>query len=328
MDKNELQILAQKYLEGTASLHEKQLLDEWYDVVQSDNPEMISLERDETEADVKQRMYNNLNQQLFAGTAKQKTSGAIIKRLAIWAGSAAAVLALTFFAWAWYINNRAVAPLSDKQIINVPYNRVMHLTLPDSSRVWLNAGSVFRYPKKFIGKTRTVELLEGRAFFDIKHQTLHPFIVKTKNLNITVLGTSFDVRSYQKEGTTQVRVVTGKVGVTVPNGPSKQAIFLLPKQQIVLSNVTSHLVTEVAQETKVSEWTKNNFVFDQESLANVFKLLEKEYHTQINVEDKKLLDERITIKLNNQHLDTIMETLSFTKHFKYQMANDSTVIVK
>jgi transmembrane sensor len=328
MDKNELQALAQKYLEGTATPQEKALLNEWYDVVQTGTPEIVNLQRDETEVDVKQRMYNNLNQQLFTPQKQQNITGTIIKRLSIWVGSAAAVLALTFFAWSWYVNHKTLAPQSDGQIVNVPYNRVMHLTLPDSSRVWLNAGSVFRYPKKFIGKTRTVELLEGRAFFDVKHQTQHPFIVKTKNLNITVLGTSFDVRSYQKEGTTQVRVVTGKVGITVPNGIHKDAIMLLPKQQIILSNVSSHLVTEVAHDAKVSEWTKNNFVFEQESLGNVFKALEKEYNTQISVENKKLLDERITIKLNNQHLDTIMEILSYTKHFKYQMANDSTVIVK
>jgi len=325
MDKNELQALAQKYLEGTATPEEKQLLNEWYDAGNTGASEIVDLQADETEADVKQRLYNNLKQQLFE---PQKPQYSVVKRMVIWAGSAAAALALTFFAWQWYTNSKVLMPVSDKQIVNVPYNRVIHLMLPDSSRVWLNAGSVFRYPKKFIGKTRTVELLEGRAFFDVKHQTQHPFIVKTKNLNITVLGTSFDVRSYQKEGTTKVRVVTGKVGITVPNGTGKQAIFLLPKQQIILSNITSHLVTEIAQETKVSEWTKNNFVFEQEKLADVFKLLEKEYHTQINVENKKLLNERITIKLNNQHLDTILETLSFTKHFKYQMANDSTVIVK
>jgi transmembrane sensor len=324
MDKNELQALAQKYLEGTATPEEKQLLNDWYDADNSDVSEIVDLQTDETEADVKHRLYNNLRQQLFE---PQKPRQSVVKRLVIWAGSAAAVLALTFFAWQWYANNK-IQPVPDKQIVSAPYNRVIHLMLPDSSRVWLNAGSVFRYPKKFIGKTRTVELLEGRAFFDVKHQTQHPFIVKTKNLNITVLGTSFDVRSYQKEGTTQVRVVTGKVGITMPNGIHKQAIMLLPTQQIILSNQTSQLVTGIAQETKVSEWTKNNFVFHQEKLADVFKLLEKEYHTQINVANKELLNERITIDLNNQHLDTILETLSFTKHFKYQMANDSTVIVK
>jgi transmembrane sensor len=328
MDKNELHLLAQKYLEGTATAEEKQLLHQWYNTVQSGTPEIVDLKSDETEADVKQRMYNNLNQQLFAKAQPQRSSGALIKRMAIWASSAAAVLALTFFAWNRYNSNKVDASIFEKQVINVPNNKIMHLILPDSSKVWLTAGSVFRYPKKFAGKTRTVELIEGRAFFDIKHQTEHPFIVKAKNINITVLGTSFDVRSYKKEGTTRVRVVTGKVGITMPNAVNKQAIFLLPKQQITLSNISNQLIKETVHETQISEWTKSYFEFKQESLGNVFKTLEKEYNTQILVENKQLLNERITININNQHLDTIMQTLGYSKHFKYQMANDSTVIVK
>ena len=204
----------------------------------------------------------------------------------------------------------------------------MHLTLSDGSKVWLNAGSVFRYPKNFTGKVRMVELVEGRAFFDVEHQANHPFVVKTKNLDITVLGTSFDVRSYKNEGTTRVSVVTGKVGITMPDKADRTVIMLLPKQQVTLRSVTSQLVKEPAPLAAVNDWCKNNFVFEQESLGNVFKALEKEYNTKITVNNQKLLDERISIKLNNQHLDTIMEILSFTKHFKYQMANDSTVVIK
>ncbi|EHQ30478.1 FecR family protein [Mucilaginibacter paludis] len=330
MDKNELRIIAQKYLEGTATPEEKQLLDQWYSTAYSGTDEMVELKKAETEADVKQRMFDNLNQQLFVKPEQQqsaKNPAALIKRMAIWIGSVAAVLALAFFGWSAYQNHTQVY-LADRQVVLVPLNRVMHLTLPDSSKVWLNAGSVFRYPKKFSGKNRTVELVEGRAFFDIKHQKDHPFIVKAKNLNITVLGTSFDVRSYQKEGKTQVTVVSGKVGITLPNAINHKAIMLLPAEQIVLSNITNQMVKQITHEPKINEWCKSNFVFEQESLGNVFKALEKEYNTRITVADSKLLNEKISIKLNNQHLDTIMQILSFTKHFNYQMANDSTVIIK
>jgi transmembrane sensor len=153
----------------------------------------------------------------------------------------------------------------------------MHLTLPDGSKVWLNAGTVFRYPKTFTGKIRAVELLEGRAFFDIKHQTDHPFIVKTKSINITVLGTSFDVRSYKKEGTTCVSVVTGKVGITRPDKANVKAIMLIAKQQVVVCNEVDCVRKVPVDEPQVNAWCKNNFVFDQESLSSVFKALEKEY---------------------------------------------------
>jgi len=331
MDRIELKILAQKYLDGIATPEERQLLDEWYDTIHSGQPETVDLDETETEEDIRQRMFANIQKNLFVRPAAEavKPAGFSIKRMAVWIGSAAAVLIMGFYALLLYNRNNLEKPVAaDRQLVNVPTNRVMHLNLPDGSKVWLNAGSVFRYPKSFTGKTRVVELVEGRAFFDVKHQSNHPFIVKTKTLNITVLGTSFDVRSYKKEGTTRVSVVTGKVGITMSDKEDHTVIMLLPKQQVILSTLTNQLVKQQVPVADADDWTKTNFVFEQESLSNVFKALEKEYHAKITVDDQKLLDEKITINVNNQHLDTIIQILGYAKHFKYQMANDSTVIIK
>ena len=331
MDKIELKTLAQKYLDGTATAEEKQMLGQWYDTIHAGEIEIVDLDKPEAEEDIKQRIFDTLHQKLSFNKPEPAYP---IKRLITWIGSAAAVLILGFFAWSWYNTNKPIVTpgkhvIAVKQLVSVPADKVIHIILPDGSKVWLNAGSVFKYPKSFTGKTRLVELVEGRGFFDIKHQSEHPFVVKTKNLNITVYGTSFDVRSYKNERSTRVSVVTGKVGITMPDNADKTVIMLLPNQQVTLSDITSQLVKEPASLTDASAWVKNNFVFEQESLGNVFKAIEREYNIKINVEDKKLLDEHISVKLNNlQPLDTIMLTLSFTKHFKYQMANDSTVIVK
>jgi len=331
MDKNELKILSQKYLDGVATPEEKQLLNTWYDNIHTGWPETVELDATETEEGIRQRMLDNINKNISIKPAAkvEKPVGYSIKRLIVWLGSAAAVIALAFFARAFY-NNHAddTSTVVNKQLVSVPTNRVMHIVLSDGSKISVNAGSVIRYPKAFTGKTRLVELVEGQAFFDVKHDSDHPFVVKTKNLNITVLGTSFDVRSYKNEGKTRVSVVTGKVGITMHDQADKTVIMLLPRQQVVLSAISSQLVKQPMPEAEVTAWTKNNFVFNQEKLSNVFKLLEKEYKIKFVVEDQKLLDEKITIPIDNQHLDTIMQTLSFAKHFKYQMANDSTVIIK
>jgi len=325
MDKNELQLLAQKYIDGIATHEEKQLLHQWYDTIHSDRPETVELDKPETADDIKQRMFHNLHQQLFAdGEAMPAKSFGLVRRISIWVGSAAAILAITLFTWSAF-HKQVADPLAGQQTVSVPTSRVMHVTLPDGSKVWLNAGSVFRYPKSFGAKNRVVELVEGRAFFDVQHQTAHPFIVITKNLNITVLGTSFDVRNYKNEGLTKVSVVTGKVGITRPAQAGSKTIMLLPKQEIVLSNINKQIILQPTREAVVNSWCN---VFEQEKLANVFKVIEKEYHTHIMVADKKLLDEPITITLNNQRLDSIIKILSFTKHFNYKMANDSTVIIK
>ena len=330
MDKNELKDLAQKYLDGTATPSEKQLLNEWYDTIHIDSAEMVDLAEAETEEDIQQRILGRINIQ--RGTEETvETSRRVfpMRKIAAWVGAAAAVLIMFLFARTLYRQNEpAQIAAADRQLVNVPSNRVRRITLPDGSTVSLNVGTVFRYPKNFTGKTREVELVEGQAFFDIKHETEHPFIVKTKNLNVTVLGTSFDVSSYKKTGNTRVSVVTGKVGITMPDEADKTTIMLLPNQQLILSNKTAQLLKQTVPGTDVIAWTKNNFVFEQETLGNVFKALEEEYDTKIKVENPKLLDEKITINISNQHLDTIMQILSYTSHFKYQMANDSTLIVK
>ena len=329
MNKYELQQLTQKFLNGTATAAEKQVLHQWYDNNTSgEQVEYVNAETPETGNEVKQRILSRLQEQIVAdgntavSPAKKPFS---IRRILLPAASIAAMLVIVFLVW----RPQVKAPVAGgSQLVSETPKKVTKLTLPDGSMVWLNAGSILKFPKSFEGKVRSVELVEGRAFFDIKHMASHPFVVKTRNLNVTVLGTSFDVRSYGREGTTKVSVVTGKVGITLPCSPDKPAIMLVAKQQVVLSKATNNVIKEPVRESVVNLWCKDELVFDQQDLNSVFKAIEKKYNTKITVHNPSLLSERISITLGNQRLDTIMEILSFTKHFNYQMANDSTVVIR
>jgi len=331
MDRNELKRLAKNYLNGTATRLEKERLNEWYETIHNaEYVEIINTETEQTETEVKQQIFDNIHKRIMLeqlDEEKTKNRDGFLKKMAIRIASAAAVIfilagLILFLTWQGSENS------AGSRMLTITAKKVMKITLTDGSKVWLSAHTVFKYPKNFTGKVREVELIDGRAFFDVVHKADHPFFVKTKTLNITVLGTSFDVRTYQKEGTTKVSVITGKVGITVPGQPETATVMLLPKQQVVLSRATSQLTKAPANEMVVNLWCKNPLVFDQENLDSVFKAIEKQYNTHIEVADKKLLNERISITLGNQRLDTIMEILSFTKHFKYQIANDSTVVIK
>jgi transmembrane sensor len=330
MDKTELRILAKKYLDGTATAEEKELLGQWYKTInEDDHIEVVTA--DETEHEIKHRILYNLHTAIAQDKSDNTDTGnrgARMRQMYIRVASAAAALLLFAGAAIYYTQNNKAAKPADSQFVSITAPKVMKIVLADGSTVWLNAHSVFKYPKSFTAKVRQVELVEGRAFFDVVHQAQHPFLVKTKTLNITVLGTSFDVRTYANEGTTRVSVITGKVGVTRPGHANEPAVMLLPKQQVILSKVNSLLTKEVTKEPVVNLWCKSPLVFDQENLDNVFKAIEKQYNTHIEVSDKALLDEHVSITLGNQRLDTIMEILSFTKHFKYKIANDSTVMIK
>jgi len=315
-------LLLEKYKAGTCTAKELALLESWYikeaaarNISASDvNIDKISDLR-LTESDLDSSVVKIMPR---------------VRHIKVWqvAASIALIASLGFFAYRYSsaFKNDQVHP---KYVVNqTPKGAIHKVVLPDGSIVWLNAGSVLKYPKTFEGKVRNVELVDGQVFFDIKHIDGYPFVVKTSNLNITVLGTSFDVKAYKNEKITKVSVLTGKVGISVQGQGDKPAIMLLPTQQVVLNNMTDHIVKGSTKVVTIESWRKNVLVFEDEDLSLVFKALERKYNTKINVEDQDLLDQHISIKLNAQPLNNILEVLSFTKHFKYEMPNDSTVIIK
>lgn len=324
MNKQELQLLAQKYLQGNCTEEEKKILNQWYDTSYDGADEFVNTQELETEEETGRRIFAALGSQINADSTIRPDQNGKAKRLLFRWISVAAAISIIFFTWQFFAKREVAAP----KMVRVPEKKILLIVLPDSSKVWLNAGSIFRYPKKFASGIRSVELVEGRAYFEIKHHDKYPFVVKTEKLNVTVLGTSFDVQAYQKEGMTKVSVVTGKVGITLKDSKKTSAVMLLPKQEIVLQNIDQKLIKIPTREIAVNVWCKSQLVFEQESLGNVFKVLEQKYNIKISVEDKSLLSEPVTITLSNQHLDAVMQILGYTKHFKYQMANDSISVTR
>ena len=313
-------ILLEKYKAGICTTDEIALLESWY---LKEAAKHISAEEIDFDKII------NLNPQYLDLSTSHLPPPARVKYLKLWqvAASIALLACIGVIAYRYSNTVKSATPLN--YVVNkTPKGAIQKIALPDGSIVWVNAGSVFKYPKKFEGKVRQVELVDGQVFFDIKHMVDHPFVVKTSNLNITVLGTSFDVKAYKNEKITKVSVLTGKVGISVEGQKNKPAIMLLPAQQVILNNATDNLVKGTTKTEAIDSWRKNILVFDDENLNLVFNALERKYNAKITVEDTELLDQHISIKLNAQPLNNILDVLSFTKHFKYEMPNDSTVIIK
>jgi ferric-dicitrate binding protein FerR (iron transport regulator) len=315
-------LLLEKYKAGTCTAEEIALLESWY----LKEAATRNISAGEINID---RITDLTLSELEPDNTDIKTLS-LVRHIKAWqvAASIALIACIGFFAYQ-YGSAFKGDQIHPKYVVNqTPKGAIHKIILPDGSTAWLNAGSVLKYPKAFEGKVRNVELVDGQVFFDIKHMDAHPFVVKTSNLNITVLGTSFDVKAYKNEKITKVSVLTGKVGISVQGQANKPVIMLLPTQQVVLNNTTDNLVKGSTKVVTIESWRKNVLAFEDEDLNVVFKALERKYNTKINVEDKELLDQHISIKLNAQPLTNILEVLSFTKHFKYEMPNDSTVIIK
>ena len=321
-----LKILAKKFLDGTATEEEKKLLHSWYDEnLSSEKPEIVLSDTYESTQELKQSIFNRLKENLpeEQSTVKPLHSG-LFRRLYIWTASAAAIIAITFFTW----NKLYPIPENGMQTVHAPFGQTVSIQLSDGSKLWLNSGSTITFPKTFSTKIREVTLTNGQAFFDVAHESKRHFIVHTKTLDVTVLGTSFDVKAYANDVQAKVSVKSGKVGVTLRDNPKQPAVMLLPDKQFVVQNKNPEYRINEISAPAVATWKDNRTILEDELLSEVFNALERKYNQHIVVENVKLSEEKISVTLDNQPLADVLKVLSFSKKFNYFQLNDSTIVIR
>jgi ferric-dicitrate binding protein FerR (iron transport regulator) len=160
-------------------------------------------------------------------------------------------------------------------ILSVPRGGQFTIVLPDGSRVWLNSASKLRYPTAFSGGQRLVEL-EGQGYFDVRKDAEHPFIVKTKTLDVEVLGTGFDVMAYPDEKSMNTTLVEGAVRV--------KDVMLKPGQQARMEYSTGCIYVEPADIQQVIAWKTGFFEFDNANLADIMRQASRWYDIDIDMD--------------------------------------------
>ncbi|MGF7078882.1 FecR family protein [Mucilaginibacter sp. UYCu711] len=160
--------------------------------------------------------------------------------------------------------------------ISTPKGGQWQLTLPDGSKVWLNSASVLTYPSTFKDqKERTVQL-SGEAYFEVAKDKLHPFIVKTDQQSVTVLGTHFNINSYPDEPAVKTTLAEGRVKVSTRTGDTK---FLIPGQQAVLEKDALHVKEADIEEALA--WKNGYFRFNDESIQSIMRKLSRWYNIDV-----------------------------------------------
>jgi transmembrane sensor len=200
-----------------------------------------------------------------------------------------------------------------------------YLLLPDSTQVWLNAASSLEFPDKFKENKREV-YLTGEAFFDVKHADNIPFLIHTKNVITTVVGTAFNIKAYPDQKVIIVSVSRGKVKVS----RNDQLIATLTKgQQVKVNNTKDKDVVEkeVAVE-KINSWQQGDLVYDDMAFEDIVKDLQNIFNVEIKIEDQVIRQLSITTSFNRdigaQKAVTIL--CRFTKR---QLVNENgTLIIK
>ncbi|MGN6418111.1 MAG: FecR family protein [Pseudobacter sp.] len=207
--------------------------------------------------------------------------------------------------------------------MSTPKGRQYQLSLPDGTKVWLNAASSIRYPTVFTGEARNVEIT-GEAYFEVAKRSSQPFRVTVdKKMKIDVLGTSFNVNAYSNEAKMSTTLIDGAVRVTGSQaGDSK---VLKPAQQAVFTGAALAVTSDVDTD-KVMAWKNGIFNFEGASLEDVMKQIERWYDIDV-VYEKGIPDIKFWGKITKDvPLSGMLIALEKTKvHFKLE--NNRTLVV-
>lgn len=222
---------------------------------------------------------------------------------------AAAILIplLLFLGQFWYIDKRIdLFADSGYEEIYVPKGERMQLIFQDGSKAMLNAETRIKYPRKFGFSERRIEL-EGEAFFEVSPNKNRPFVVDLKDVNVKVLGTTFDVKAYATDPDIFVSLETGKVALTNSTHP---LAHLKPGEKATYNRKTG--VCKISRPENIansSAWKKNQLIFDNTPLSEVLETLSRRYNVEFAVMDSSTLYYNYTLTSTEQDLRQILKDL-------------------
>ncbi|WP_316817611.1 FecR family protein [Pedobacter nyackensis] len=360
----QLNQLADKWLKGTLTPQEKEILDKWYDM---DATEPLTWTgKDNSEEELSNRLLDNV---------KKKTKGGRTLKMNRWISAAAVLLISASAVYLWLpksenkdnkeqvVNatpikpgtNRAVLTLANGEKINLndtasgqiavqsgiriiktpdggliyeavnpttnkntahDYNTIeaplggqWQVILPDRSHVWLNAKSRLKYPVNFRGKERKVEL-EGEAYFEVTKDKQRPFMVVSKNQEITVLGTHFNVNAYPEETAIKTTLIEGAVVIN-------KKTHLKPGQQSIFNQgVAKVVMADVEMETA---WKNGRFIFDGQDFKTIVNNISRWYDVDISY-DPALADLHIGGRISRtRNLEGVLKMLEGTGDIKIKI---------
>lgn len=211
-------------------------------------------------------------------------------------------------------------------VVEAPLGSTTRLILPDSTVVWLNAGSKIRYSQGF-GVSERVLSLSGEGHFEVAKNPDMPFYVKTSDLELKVVGTVFDFRNYDKDLEAIVSLEEGKV--TLHNNVRQmQEVFLAPNQQCVLDKSSGSLTIKKTVATNSSKWMEGRLFFDEKSLPDIVEELSRSYDVSIIIENPDIKKYSFFGDFSKREIgvDEIIESICATKKIHFRKEGDTIIL--
>jgi transmembrane sensor len=312
--------LLKKYEKGKASPRERHLLYRYYDLFENETG-ILSLLTPQQKEQLKREIEEGIWQQV--DVMERKTTIAVLRR---WAPALAAaaiggiILTLVFLYNTTPHQNNTV----NTAVNQIRENRLM--TLPDGSSVIVYAGSTLRYFSSIENITRREVYLEGQAYFDIRHDPAKPFIVHTGDLNVTVLGTAFNVKAVPSDPEIAVTVTRGKVQVS----NNKETLGIVTRSEQLIFNKAQEKSNSVRVNTdQYLNWKRQDLYLDDITVAEAAGILEDWFDVRIFFKDSSILSNRFTtLFTKGERLDQLLNSICEFNNAKFTYdAKKHTVVI-
>jgi ferric-dicitrate binding protein FerR (iron transport regulator) len=191
------------------------------------------------------------------------------------------------------------------------------LTLPDGTKVWLNAGSKLSYPVLFSDKYREVKL-SGEAYFEVKKDKNWPFVVNSENMNIVVTGTTLNCNAYPENNQIQTVLVEG--AVTVMNQSATETEIIAPGELAVFDRNSQKIAKTKVDLEKYIAWKNGKLMFREDKMNLVVEKLERWYNVEFEIKDKEISDYVYTATFIDESLEQVLKMLSLSAPISYTVS--------
>ena len=207
------------------------------------------------------------------------------------------------------------------------------ITLPDGSKVWLNSDSKITFPDKFESDIREIAF-SGEAYFDVTRDSLRPMIITTnKNFKIEVLGTKFNIRSYDNDSEAQMTLYSGSINVVSASGKrgttnSGEVITKLkPLETCIIRERQTPVHLKPVNAEKQVAWKNGKIIFESTPMSEVLKILERWHGTQFIVKDQSVYKFDITAKFRSESIVQIMEMIKYCSLVDYTVDSNKVILM-
>lgn len=311
-----IEIIISRYFEREASTKEIELLKEWINSDPKNKRHFLTLKNIWM---VSHPAFNPNNIDVTAAhnrVMKQIGKPSVVKHpFFFYWQRIAAILVLPLLLLSTYLLLKPASDVHESyQTVFTPYGTRSVVTLPDGSKVWLNAGSSLEYPTLFTHKERVVNIT-GEGYFQVESDNKHPFIVKAGKLSVKATGTEFNVDAYHTDSIAAVTLVKGKVDVAMGG---KQNVALTPGERIAY-NLNTHRYSTLKTDTyNWCSWKDGILCFKDMPLEYVFKRLGQTYNIDFIIKDSELGKHLFRATFDGESIDEILQLIQMSTPIRYK----------